>query len=81
MNDLREIERIYNETIQQVRESHEAGQKRTIRGKLVENLAKNIVTNAWLECDGDLVRLGFKKKTYRLKISDEYLNFIDSDVK
>jgi len=40
MNDLREIERIYNETIQQVRESHEAGQKRTIRGKLVENLAK-----------------------------------------
>lgn len=77
---IRQIQNLYEETIGDVQRSNIAGQKRAVRGSLVEKIARIIVECAWVENGFDISRLSFVKRTYPLEIPQDYLARLDDDI-
>lgn len=58
------------------------GVVRSVKGKLVEDMAQDIIRLAWKEAGGDAERLSIgNQKTYQIKIQRNYIKRLPSEVK
>ncbi len=74
------IKKSYKENVQSV-EGLKPGIIRTKRGQFVEFTCKTLVEEAWARAGGDVDKLKFDNKKYKLEIEQSYLDKLEPELK
>ena len=78
---LKSIQEDYHATIESLWGVTAGGTLRSVKGQLVERMAKRIITVAWLKKNGRSDKLEFARGRHRIALNPHYLRRLSEDVR
>lgn len=72
---------IYDDQIESLFRETQPGPIRSKKGRLVEEITKELITSGWVRVGGDMSRIEFATKKIQIKLDPQYVQHLPDDLK